>query len=201
MPDFHQGFDPMGLVIDWLDACKERRLSSLIDLYDESATLDCCCEGKTLRGLPDEQCDVRRRPTDHADPMPREIPDLLDFRREPSFRPQVRKSPTAQRSSCARWRRSAHRSASPDRHDRSQDRPWQHRAGQGLRPRRPTAIRSAKGKRPRPYHQRLLLYGNIARLAPLHFNGIVSSGKIIIQAKDREARRPLDQFCISRLEV
>ena len=89
MPDFHQGFDPMGLVIDWLDACKERRLSSLIDLYDESATLDCCCEGKTLRGLPDEQCDVRRRPTDHADPMPREIPDLLDFRREPSF---VRKS-------------------------------------------------------------------------------------------------------------
>ena len=40
MPDFHQGFDPMGLVIDWLDACKERRLSSLIDLYDESATLD-----------------------------------------------------------------------------------------------------------------------------------------------------------------
>ena len=43
-------FDAMGLVIDWLDACKERRLSSLIDLYDESATLDCCCEGKTLRG-------------------------------------------------------------------------------------------------------------------------------------------------------
>ena len=46
MPGFHEGFDPMGLVIDWLDACKERRLSSLIDLYDESATLDCCCEGK-----------------------------------------------------------------------------------------------------------------------------------------------------------
>ena len=50
MPGFHDRFDPMGLVIDWLDACKERRLSSLIDLYDESATLDCCCEGKTLRG-------------------------------------------------------------------------------------------------------------------------------------------------------
>ena len=44
MPGFHDGFDPMGLVIDWLDACKERRLSSLVDLYDESATLDCCCE-------------------------------------------------------------------------------------------------------------------------------------------------------------
>ena len=40
MPDFHEGFDPMGLVIDWLDACKERRLSSLIDLYDETAALD-----------------------------------------------------------------------------------------------------------------------------------------------------------------
>ena len=40
MPDFHEGFDPMGLVIDWLDACKERRLSSLIDLYDEIAALD-----------------------------------------------------------------------------------------------------------------------------------------------------------------
>ena len=48
IPGFHDRFDPMGLVIDWLDACKERRLSSLIDLYDESATLDCCCE--TARG-------------------------------------------------------------------------------------------------------------------------------------------------------
>ena len=46
-------FDPMRLVIDRLDACKERRLSSLIDLYHESAALDCCCEGKTLRGRPD----------------------------------------------------------------------------------------------------------------------------------------------------
>jgi hypothetical protein len=48
MPGFHDRFDPMGLVIDWLDACRERRLSSLVDLYDESATLDCCCE--TARG-------------------------------------------------------------------------------------------------------------------------------------------------------
>ena len=32
MRGFHDRFDPMGLVIDWLDACKERRLSSLIDL-------------------------------------------------------------------------------------------------------------------------------------------------------------------------
>ena len=45
------------------------------------------------------------------------------------------------------------------------------------------------------------LYGNNARLAPFHFNGIVSSGKIVIQAKSCEALRPLDQFCISRVEV
>ena len=53
MPGLHDRFDPMGLVIDWLDACKERRLSSLLDLYDESATLECCCEGKTLHGWRD----------------------------------------------------------------------------------------------------------------------------------------------------
>ena len=53
MPGLHDRFDPMGLVIDWLDACKERRLSSLLDLYDESATLECCCEDKTLHGRRD----------------------------------------------------------------------------------------------------------------------------------------------------
>jgi len=35
MPGFHGG-DSMGLLIDWLDACKERRFSSLVDLYDEA---------------------------------------------------------------------------------------------------------------------------------------------------------------------
>ena len=38
MPGFHGG-RPNGAV-DWLDACNERRLSSLVDLDDESATLD-----------------------------------------------------------------------------------------------------------------------------------------------------------------
>jgi hypothetical protein len=44
-------FDPIGIVVDWLDACKQRQLFALVDLYDDSATLDCRCEGKTLRGL------------------------------------------------------------------------------------------------------------------------------------------------------
>ena len=134
MPDFHQGFDPMGLVIDWLDACKERRLSSLIDLYDEIATLDWAARARPC-------ADFRMSNATFAVVRPI-TPTLCPARSLISLifgaslvLGQVRKSPTAQRSSCARWRRSAHRSASPDRHDRSQDRPWQHRAGQGLRPR------------------------------------------------------------------
>ena len=35
-------FDPVGMVIDWLDACRERRLADLLELYAEHATLDCC---------------------------------------------------------------------------------------------------------------------------------------------------------------
>jgi hypothetical protein len=36
------GFDPIGIVIDWLDACRERRLEDLLALYADQATLDCC---------------------------------------------------------------------------------------------------------------------------------------------------------------
>ena len=42
-------FDPIGTVVDWLDACRQRRLAALIDLYDDEATID-CCEGGTFRG-------------------------------------------------------------------------------------------------------------------------------------------------------
>jgi hypothetical protein len=38
-------FDPFALVVDWLDACKERRLHDLLDLYDASASVRCACEG------------------------------------------------------------------------------------------------------------------------------------------------------------
>jgi hypothetical protein len=30
------------IVIDWLDACRERRLEDLLALYADQATLDCC---------------------------------------------------------------------------------------------------------------------------------------------------------------
>ncbi|UPK31079.1 nuclear transport factor 2 family protein [Bradyrhizobium sp. 195] len=35
-------FDPIGIVIDRLDACRERRLEDLLALYADRATLDCC---------------------------------------------------------------------------------------------------------------------------------------------------------------
>jgi hypothetical protein len=43
------GFDPVGVVVDWIDACRERNLPALLDLYDDSAIVD-CCEGGRFRG-------------------------------------------------------------------------------------------------------------------------------------------------------
>jgi hypothetical protein len=37
--------DPMATVVDWLDACRGRRISALLELYDEAATLECACDG------------------------------------------------------------------------------------------------------------------------------------------------------------
>jgi hypothetical protein len=43
--------DPVATVVDWLDACRSRRISALLDLYDEAATLECACDGsKSLTG-------------------------------------------------------------------------------------------------------------------------------------------------------
>ena len=39
--------DPMATVVDWLDACRGRRIYALLDLYDEAATLECACDGPT----------------------------------------------------------------------------------------------------------------------------------------------------------
>jgi hypothetical protein len=38
-------FDPVAVVVDWLDACRTRRLSDLLDLYDAKASFRCACEG------------------------------------------------------------------------------------------------------------------------------------------------------------
>lgn len=45
------GPDPIAAVVDWLDACRGRRIYALLDLYDEAATLECACDGiKSLTG-------------------------------------------------------------------------------------------------------------------------------------------------------
>ena len=38
-------FDPIGVVVDWLDACRARRLWALVDLYDDEAAVECCQRG------------------------------------------------------------------------------------------------------------------------------------------------------------
>lgn len=43
-------FDPLAVVVDWLDACRLAKLDELLDLYDERATLECNCEQVSLTG-------------------------------------------------------------------------------------------------------------------------------------------------------
>ena len=49
MSDARDGFDAIGVVVDWIDACKQRRLDDLLNLYDATATVE-CCEGGSFRG-------------------------------------------------------------------------------------------------------------------------------------------------------
>jgi hypothetical protein len=51
MPISRDESDPIATVVDWLDACRSRRISALLDLYDDAATLECACDGvKSLTG-------------------------------------------------------------------------------------------------------------------------------------------------------
>jgi hypothetical protein len=43
-------FDPLAVVVDWLDSCRLGDLGALIDMYDERATLECDCDTLTLVG-------------------------------------------------------------------------------------------------------------------------------------------------------
>ena len=43
-------FDPLAVVVDWLDACRLGELNVLLDLYDERAALECDCERVSLTG-------------------------------------------------------------------------------------------------------------------------------------------------------
>ena len=49
MSNSREEFDAVAIVVDWLDACRQRRLSDLLELYDEDATVD-CCEGGRFEG-------------------------------------------------------------------------------------------------------------------------------------------------------
>ena len=43
------GFDAIDVVVDWIDACRTRRLEDLLDLYDAAAFVE-CREGGNFRG-------------------------------------------------------------------------------------------------------------------------------------------------------
>ena len=43
--DLADNFDRVALVVDWLDACRNRDLTALLDLYADDATLECRCGG------------------------------------------------------------------------------------------------------------------------------------------------------------
>ena len=47
MSNARDGFDAIGVVVDWIDACKQRRL--VICWTSATATVE-CCEGGSFRG-------------------------------------------------------------------------------------------------------------------------------------------------------
>jgi SnoaL-like domain len=38
-------FDQMGIVVDWVDACRKGDLATLLDLYADDAEIECTCNG------------------------------------------------------------------------------------------------------------------------------------------------------------
>jgi ketosteroid isomerase-like protein len=43
MVELADDFDQIGVVVDWLDACRNRDLTTLLDLYADDAMLECRC--------------------------------------------------------------------------------------------------------------------------------------------------------------
>jgi SnoaL-like domain len=48
--DLADNFDKMGIVVDWLDCCRNRDLDALLDLYADDAALECACEDTRIKG-------------------------------------------------------------------------------------------------------------------------------------------------------
>lgn len=42
-------FDQMGIVVDWVDACRKGDLAALLDLYADDAQVECTCNGTQRR--------------------------------------------------------------------------------------------------------------------------------------------------------
>ena len=42
------GFDAMAIAVDWLDAYRAAKLDTLLDLYEDDASLECGCGGQKV---------------------------------------------------------------------------------------------------------------------------------------------------------
>ena len=43
-------YDPLAIVVDWLDFCRSAEAGLLLSLYDEEAVIECECEQASLSG-------------------------------------------------------------------------------------------------------------------------------------------------------
>lgn len=48
MSNVPDDFDPIAIVVDWIDACRMRNLEVLLDLYAGDARLECACHGSQV---------------------------------------------------------------------------------------------------------------------------------------------------------
>jgi ketosteroid isomerase-like protein len=48
MTNIMTAFDPMAVVVDWLDAYRAARLDTMLSLYDDAASLECSCGGQKI---------------------------------------------------------------------------------------------------------------------------------------------------------
>ena len=75
--DLAEDFDQIALVVDWLDACRNRDLTALLDLYADDATLECGCgEARVSEGRAELESYWRPR-LDAVAPTAFELEEIL----------------------------------------------------------------------------------------------------------------------------